>query len=308
MGSKKRRIEGEKMARYIVDMMNEKIDMETRVPVVAPATEPMGETDFESCENTRLYWLGGGGFMVNSRGTILLIDPILETRSKEPLIDASGHKMLQPFPMETRDVKRCDLLLFTHDDGDHANPETVNILADKNTKMLGTARVFETLVKNGMKPDYYTVCHAREKYQVNDIEIEILPGDHPWQLIDGGRCFYPEDCVGFIVKTKDGTIVFTGDTRLLKEHIGIPDVVVLPLDVSKCVFHLGRPAAALLANKYPDAYIVPYHYGMFDYPECPAQEGGDPWLVLKNVNNSEKRGLIVGPGHPVVIKDGKLIR
>lgn len=50
----------------------------------------------------------------------------------------------------------------------------------------------------------------------------------------------------------------------MKEHIGIPDVVLLPLDVSKCVFHLGRPAAALLANKYPEAYLLPYHYGTFD--------------------------------------------
>lgn len=295
------------MAKYIVDMMNERIDLETRTPVIAPETKPMSGKDFLPCENTRVYWLGGGGFMVNSRGTILMIDPILEIKSREPLVAASNHRMLRPFPMETRDVTRCDMLLFTHDDGDHANPETVNILADKGVKMLGSARVFETLVKQGMKPDGYTVCHAGERYQVNDVELEILPGDHPWQLINGGRCFYPEDCVGFIVKTEDGTIIFTGDTRLLKEHIGIPDVVLLPLDVSKCVFHLGRPGAALLANKYPDAYILPYHYGMFDYPECPAQEGGEPELVLQNVTGGKERGLIVGPGCPVTIQDGRIV-
>lgn len=296
------------MAKYIVDMMNEKIDLDSRVTVVAPETRPMGEKDFQTCENTRVYWLGGGGFMINSRGTVLMVDPILETKSTEPLVAASNHKMLRPFPMKTKDVRKCDMLLFTHDDGDHANPETVNILADRDIKMLGSARVFETLVKRGMKPDYYTVCHAGEKYYIDEIEIEILPGDHPWQLIDGGRCFYPEDCVGFIVKTKDGTIIFTGDTRLLKEHIGIPDVTLLPLDVSKCVFHLGRPAAALLANKYPNAYIIPYHYGMFDYPECPAQEGGDPELVLQNVERGKERGLIVGPGYPVTLQDGKVIK
>ena len=296
------------MAKYIVDMMNERIDMDNRVAVVAPETRPIGEEDFQSCENTKVYWLGGGGFMINSRGTVLMVDPILETKSTEPLVAAGNHKMLRPFPMETKDVKKCDMLLFTHDDGDHANPETVNILADRDVKMLGSARVFETLVKKGMKPDHYTVCHAGEKYYIDEIEIVILPGDHPWQLIDGGRCFYPEDCVGFVVKTKDGTIIFTGDTRLLKEHIGIPDVTLLPLDVSKCVFHLGRPAAALLANKYPDAYIIPYHYGTFDYPECPAQEGGDPELVLKNVKHGKERGLIVGLGCPVTLQDGKVVR
>lgn len=297
------------MAKYIVNMMNEKIDMENRVPVIAPKVHPITEDAFAPCENTTVYWLGGGGFMVNTRGTILLIDPILETFEKEgSLYAANGHILLQPFPMETKDVKKCDMLLFTHDDGDHANPETVKILANQDVPMLGSARVFETLVKQGIKPDHYTVCHAGETYTVGEIEIEILPGDHPWQLIDGGRCFYPEDCVGFIVKSVDGTIVFTGDTRLMKEHIGIPNVVLLPLDVSACVFHLGRSAAALLANKYPDAYILPYHYGTFDYPECPAQEGGDPQLVLQNVNNADKRGLVVGPGCPVTICNGKLVR
>lgn len=296
------------MAGYIRDMMNEKIDLDSREPVVAPCTQMMTEKAFGESDHTTLYWLGGGGFMVNSRGTVLLVDPILETKADDPTISATGDKMLVKFPMETKDVKKCDMIMFTHDDDDHANAETVNILADQDVNMLGSARVFETLVKKGMKPDNYTVCHAREKYNVNGIEIEILPGDHPWQLIDGGRCFYPEDCVGYIVKTKDGTIVFTGDTRLLKEHIGIPDVVLLPLDVCKCVFHLGRPAAALLANKYPNAYLVPYHYGTFDKVTCPAQEGGDPWLVLQNVNGAEERAVIVGPGHPVSIKEGKLLK
>lgn len=296
------------MPRYIVDMMNEKIDMDTRKPTLAPETQPIEKEAFELCDHTKIYWLGGGGFMVNSRGKILLVDPMLEMKDKDGMIAANGHKLLRPFPMETKDIKKCDMILFTHDDGDHANPETVNILAAKGVKMLGSARVFETLVKQGMNPENYTVCHAGETYSVGEIEIDILPGDHPWQLIDGGRVFYPEDCVGFVVKTKDGTIVFTGDTRLMKEHVGIPGVVVLPLDVSKCVFHLGRPAAALLANKYPDAYIIPYHYGTFDYPECPAQEGGDPQLVLQNVENGAERGLIVGPGCPVTICEGKLLK
>lgn len=296
------------MSKYIVDMMNEKINLEERVPVLAPETERMGEDSFSVCDCTKIYWLGGGGFMVNARGTILLIDPMLEMKDKEKMIAANGHKLLRPFPLETKDLKKCDRILFTHDDGDHANPETVNKLADKDVKMLGPARVFETLVKQGMKPYNYEVCHAGETYTEGILEIKILPADHPWQLIDGGRVFYEEDCVGFVVKTPDGTIMFTGDTRLMKEHLGIPGLTVLPLDVSKCTFHLGRAAAALLANKYPDAYIIPYHYGTFDYPECPAQEGGEPQLVLQNVNNAEQRGLVVGPGHPVILKNGRVER
>lgn len=294
------------MARYIRDMMNELVDLENRVPVIAPPTEPIPASAFDKQDCTTLYWLGGGGFMLNARGTIILVDPILELKCEDPMTDAAGHLMLRPFPMFTKDVVRCDMILFTHDDGDHANPETINQLAERDIPLMGSARVFETLVKAGMKPQNYTVCHAYEKYTVGNTTIKITPADHPWHCIDDGRKFYPEDCVGFIVRTPDGGIFFTGDTRLMQEHLYHEDITILPLDVSKCSFHLGRPGAALLANKYPDSYLVPYHYGMFDAPDCPAQEGGDPELVFQNVNNPE-RALTVGPGHPVVIKDRKLI-
>lgn len=294
------------MANIIRDMMNEEVNLDTRVPVIAPPTEKMTAKAFEQQDCTTLYWLGGGGFMLNARGTIILVDPILELKSEDPMIDADGHLMLRPFPMYTKDVVRCDMILFTHDDGDHANPETVNQLAERDIPMLGSARVFETLVKQGMKPYNFTVAHAGEKYKVGPLSIEITPADHPWHCIDDGRRFCPEDCVGFVVRTEDGGVFFTGDTRLMQEHLYMEDIALLPLDVSKCTFHLGRSAAALLANKYADAYLVPYHYGMFDAPDCPAQEGGDPELVLRNVNNRE-RGLVVGPGHPVSIRDRKLI-
>ena len=287
-------------------MMNELVDLDNRVPVVAPPTEAIPSSAFGKQDYTTLYWLGGGGFLLNARGTIILVDPVLELKSEDPMVDAAGHLMLRPFPLYTKDVVRCDMILFTHDDADHANPETINQLADRDIPLMGSARVFETLVKQGMKPYNYTVCHAGEKYTVNDIKIEIAPGDHPWHCIDDGRRFYPEDCVGFIVRSGDGGVYFTGDTRLMQENLYYEDIALLPLDVSRCIFHLSRPGAALLANKYANAYLVPYHYGMFDAPDCPAQEGGDPELVLINVNNRE-RAQVVGPGHPVSIHDRKLI-
>ena len=294
------------MANIIRDMMNEPIDLDNRTPVVAPKTEPIPASAFNKQDHTTLYWLGGGGFMLNSHGTVILLDPILELRTKDPMVDASGHKMLQPFPMYTKDIQGCDLILFTHDDADHANAQTVNQLAARDIPMAGPARVFETLVKQGMKPYNYTVCHAGEDFTVNDLSFHVLHGDHPWHCIDDGKRFYPEDCVGYVVSTPDGGIFFTGDTRLLPEHLYLKDITILPLDVTKCVFHLSRPGATLLANKYPEAYLLPYHYGMFDAPEIPAQEGGDPELVLQNVNNRD-RALVVAPGHPVSIKNHKLI-
>ena len=43
---------------------------------VAPKTVTMTKKDFEDQGNTRVYWLGSGGAMINDHGTVIMIDPL----------------------------------------------------------------------------------------------------------------------------------------------------------------------------------------------------------------------------------------
>jgi L-ascorbate metabolism protein UlaG (beta-lactamase superfamily) len=43
----------------------------------APETQPFGVEAFEAGEDTVLRWLGMAGFLINSRGTTVMIDPLL---------------------------------------------------------------------------------------------------------------------------------------------------------------------------------------------------------------------------------------
>ena len=43
----------------------------------APTTQPFGEEAFEASDATALRWLGMAGFLINSRGTTLMVDPLL---------------------------------------------------------------------------------------------------------------------------------------------------------------------------------------------------------------------------------------
>lgn len=297
------------MTKIIYNYMNEPIDMDTRKVTVAPKTIPITKEAFrKDTDYTALYWLGGGGFMINSRGTIILVDPTIETLTDQPMRCENGHPMLIPFPIDADNIIRCDQVLYTHNDGDHAGVKTAQKLAERDIPMMGSSLVFETLVKKEMKPYLFQVVHAGEEHYINDISLKIIPADHPWQLINEeefGRPFYPEECVGYIVNTQDGGILFTGDSRLIKEHVNNTNIVVIPLDTSNCSFHLGRSCATLLANKYINAYLIPYHYGTFDMPIIPAQEGGDPQFVLNNVKNSKQRARIVAPGQPFMFRKGK---
>ena len=43
----------------------------------APKTQPFGAEAFEASNGTVLRWLGMAGFLINSRGTTLMVDPLL---------------------------------------------------------------------------------------------------------------------------------------------------------------------------------------------------------------------------------------
>jgi hypothetical protein len=54
----------------------------------APYGQPFGSEAFERLEGTELRWLGMAGFLLNSRGTTIMIDPLLGDFDMPVLIDS----------------------------------------------------------------------------------------------------------------------------------------------------------------------------------------------------------------------------
>jgi L-ascorbate metabolism protein UlaG (beta-lactamase superfamily) len=76
----------------------------------APHPQPFGPEAFQRHEGTELRWLGMAGFLLNSRGTTIMIDPLLGDFDMPVLID---------FPIEAAAVPHLDAVLITHSDNDH---------------------------------------------------------------------------------------------------------------------------------------------------------------------------------------------
>ena len=75
----------------------------------APQTQPFGADAFAPLDGTVLRWLGMAGFLLNSRGTTLMIDPLLRDFDMPVMIE---------FPIATEAVPRLDAVLVTHSDND----------------------------------------------------------------------------------------------------------------------------------------------------------------------------------------------
>ena len=76
----------------------------------AATTQRFGAEAFEAGNGTVLRWLGMAGFLINSRGTTVMVDPLLGGFDMPVLIE---------FPIASADVPRLDAVLVTHSDNDH---------------------------------------------------------------------------------------------------------------------------------------------------------------------------------------------
>src|SRR6188508_961839 len=96
----------------------------------APKTQPFGAEAFEVADTTVLRWLGMAGFFINSRGTTLMIDPLLGGFDMPVMIE---------FPIATKDVPHLDAILVTHADNDHFSIPT-------NQELKSVTRVFHSTI------------------------------------------------------------------------------------------------------------------------------------------------------------------
>ena len=69
---------------------------------VAPTPRPIGADAFGAVDGTHLWWLGGAGFLLNSRGTLIAVDPAVSMAPGSADVSEFGLRMLAPHPQRRR--------------------------------------------------------------------------------------------------------------------------------------------------------------------------------------------------------------
>lgn len=260
----------------------------------APKTQAFGSEAFGKSKNTTIRWLGMAGFLINSRGTTFMVDPLLEGFDMPLLID---------FPIKAKDVPHLDAVFVTHADNDHFSVPT-NLAMSNVTEVYHSTVYVDSLMTN-LK--LKSVGHyIGETFQVKNISVRLTPADHAYQNAYPGmskRWFKNEDACGFWFETPDGSIWATGDSRLLPEHLTMkaPDAILF--DFSDSEWHFTFEGAVKIANAYPNAQLLLCHWGSVDSPDF-APFNGDPKKLYGVVTNPE-RIRVLAPGEPFVLKPFK---
>lgn len=268
-------------------------DAERRRQAIAPPSVPIGADAFGESRGTTLHWLGMAGFLLNARGTTILIDPVLHSFDMPLLIDV---------PLGVADVPRVDAVLVTHADNDHFSIPSCLDLAAVTATFHSTRYVASVMTEEGIPGTGHDIG---DEVAVGDqVRVTVLPADHAWQNAQPGyegRRFEDEDSCGFWIRTPDGVVWAPGDSRLIRDHhLTMPAPDVLLFDFSDSEWHFGLDGAVEMANAYPLADLVLHHWGSVDSPEF-APFNGDPAVLWSRIADPS-RIRVVAPGEPFAVR------
>lgn len=253
---------------------------------VAPKTQHFGKEAFHVVNGTEIRWLGNSGALINSRGTTIMLDPVLSGFDMPLLID---------MPITEQEVPALDAILLTHCDNDHYGRQTCSRLAGK-TGEFHTTEYVNTLL--GQELQIQGRGHEiGDSFQVGSVKVTLTPADHAWQNESPKhhtREFQQKDCCGFWLDTPDGSIWAVGDSRLMDVQLKMPKPDAVLFDFSDSRWHIGLEGAETFARAYPDTPLILWHWGSVDAPEW-KEFNGNPETLRSRIVNPE-RVVVLAPG------------
>lgn len=153
------------------------------------------------------------------------------------------------------DLPKPDLIVITHEHGDHYNAETLGSLMGDNTQLLTNQAVFDQLpaeLKNKAK----SVANG-EEIDIAGMTIDAVPA---YNSTEDRKKYHPEGRDNGYVFTLDGKRIYiagdTEDVPSMRALTGI-DLAFLPMNLPYTM-DIDQAASAVAAFK--PKVVYPYHY------------------------------------------------
>ncbi len=211
-----------------------------------------------------LWWLGQASFILKGGGATIYIDPYL----------AESDRRIVPPPLRPEDVTDADLILCTHDHGDHIDSKSLPGIAKASPRapilVPGIAR--EKVIGFGFEPERVVVPTVDAPMRFGPVTVTAIPAAH--ENVDytpeGGYPYlgYVISLNGVVAYHSGDCCMYEGLTERLKQHK--PDVAMLPINGhdwkrlhANTIGNMTYREAADLADTANIDVTIPIHYGMF---------------------------------------------
>jgi L-ascorbate metabolism protein UlaG (beta-lactamase superfamily) len=195
----------------------------------------------------KITWLGHSGFLIEGSQSVV-IDPFLTGNPRAPV--------------KPEDIKKCDVMLITHDHSDHMG-DAVPICRATGATVYSTAELATMLAeKEGLKTEGMNIGGTLTH---NGVEINIVnaqhstPTDHQigFVVIMDGKCIYHAGDTGLF-----------GDMKIIGDFFKI-NLALIPIGDR---YTMGTASAARAVELLRCEKVIPMHYNTFPIIEQDPQE------------------------------------
>jgi len=154
-------------------------------------------------------------------------------------------------------MPKADLILVTHEHGDHLDPEVLNLIRTDKTKLVLTEKCHKE-IENGI------IMKNGDVKTVHGLKIEAVPAYNVQHKRKNGNPFHPKgDGNGYVITFGDKRVYVAGDTENIPEMKALNniDIAFLPMNLP---YTMTPEMVADAATAFKPKILYPYHYGKTD--------------------------------------------
>jgi L-ascorbate metabolism protein UlaG (beta-lactamase superfamily) len=194
-----------------------------------------------SVGTAEIHFIGHGTLMIIINGFVIHIDPVKSSGSYSGL-------------------PKADVILVTHEHGDHLDTQLIGELKKESTVMFCNA-------KSAVSVPWAKTMKPGDKEDAGKVSIEAVDAYNIKNVRQDGQPYHPKgDGNGYIITIGDKRIYIAGDTENTPEMKSLKniDVAFLPMNLP---YTMTPEMVADAAKAFKPAVLYPYHYGNTDTRE-----------------------------------------
>jgi L-ascorbate metabolism protein UlaG (beta-lactamase superfamily) len=182
-----------------------------------------------------MNFIGHGSLMFKIINFVIYIDPVRSSGNYDNL-------------------PKADLILVTHEHGDHLDTKLIEDLKKDGTLLFGNAATAQ-------KVPWAKAVKEGERQEVNNIGFEVVPAYNIVNESAPGKPYHPKGAgVGYILSIGGKRIYVAGDTENTPEMKALRniDVAFLPMNLP---YTMTPEMVAEAALAFKPKILYPYHFG-----------------------------------------------
>jgi L-ascorbate metabolism protein UlaG (beta-lactamase superfamily) len=153
-----------------------------------------------------------------------------------------------------KDLPKADLILVTHEHGDHLDTQMIASLKKDGTVMFCNAKAAESV-------SWAKIMHPGDANTVNKITVNAVLAYNIKNMRAPGQPFHPKGAGnGYVLTIGDKNIYIAGDTENIPEMSDLKNIYIafLPMNLP---YTMTPAMVADAAKSFKPAILYPYHYG-----------------------------------------------